>query len=96
MRNDILISDVRFTAAPETLRGTGLRGWASCRLNDLLNLQGLAIRRTRNGDITISFPRRKDEYGTEHQYFEPVNASVRLEIERQVLEAIDLRSMEGQ
>lgn len=93
MRNEIVITDVRFAAAPEALRRTGLHGWASCVMNGLLRLQGIAVRRTRVGDITISFPRRKDDFATEHRYFVPTSAAIGFEIERQVLEALGLRQV---
>lgn len=52
----ISITEVRFTPAPMGWPDKSLLGWASCVVDDAMGVGGLAVRRTREGEITLSFP----------------------------------------
>lgn len=67
-----MVSDVLFTSAPD---GRGLLGYVSCRVDDLL-LDGLALRRTRGGRLTVAFPCRRDRRGRMHPLVRPVGPGV--------------------
>jgi DNA-binding cell septation regulator SpoVG len=82
------ISDVQFTAAPPADVERGLVGFTRLTLNGVLRLDGIAVRRTLEGHMTLSFPARRDRTGREHKLVRPVNAEIGREIEYQVLEAL--------
>jgi hypothetical protein len=83
------VSAVRFTPADKGLRDTGLLGWASILLDGALRAEGIAVRRTRAGTLTLSFPVKDDGYGRRWQYLRPVNEETRQAIEYQVLEQLE-------
>jgi len=82
------ITNVRLTAAPEEEHANGLLGWITCSLNGAIQLDGLALRRTLGGDLSISFPCRKDASGRQHFYSRPLNEEAREEVEWQILRAL--------
>jgi len=88
------LSAVRFTAADADDRRTGLLGWATCVLGDLV-LDGIAVRVTRDRRLTLSFPARRDRSGQQHAFMRPVDDQARRRIEREVLAAIDLADLGG-
>ena len=64
---------------------TGLLGWVSCVVNDTLILDGLTLRRTQAGKLTLSYPDRRDGSGRQHHYLRPVDDRARRDIESQIL-----------
>ena len=91
MRIDIRISDIQFKAAGPNETRRGLHGWISCILNGRVLLDGLTLRRTRSGRTTLSFPSRLDKSGRKHFYIRPLDNAARRVIERQVLQALNIR-----
>lgn len=85
---DLQVSEVRFTAA--TASGDGLEGWVSCLLNGAIRLDGLALRMTREGRRTLSFPARRDRNGVDHPIVRPISTEVRREVEDQIFEALGI------
>ena len=55
-----------------------------------VELDGGTMRRTRGGDLTLSYPSRRDRRGQDHPYLRPRTESARLHIEAQVFEALGL------
>ena len=88
---DLSISEVRFVAATPRLRETGVEGWTSFTLSDRLRVDGVAVRRDREGRRYLAFPARWDESGREHPYLRPLGPADRAEVERQVFEALGNR-----
>lgn len=88
MRDTLRISDVRFVAASAALRATGLLGWATVSLNGEVELGYIAVRRTRAGEIALSFPERSDPSGARHSIVKPLRQSSRDAITAQVLDAL--------
>ena len=90
MRNDhrIVISNVQFTSADPHDVDTGLLGWIRCTLNGSILLDGISLRRTRDGRPTLSFPARFDGAGRQHHYLRPLDDDTRRAIERQVFKAL--------
>lgn len=84
------ISDLRFTPAPRDDQARGLLGWVSLVLDGGLCIDGIALRRTRDGRRALSFPVRHDRSGRQHSLIRPVNAAARRAIEAAVFEALDL------
>jgi|GEM_PF-6664003 len=79
------VSSVRFTRAGPSHRATGLLGWVSCSLG-AVHLDGIAVRRTRDGHRVLSFPRgRGGRFPVR-----PIDDGARLTIEREIFAAIDI------
>lgn len=74
---------VRGTADDER---AGLLGYLSVHVGDLL-LDGLTVRRTAQGRLTLAFPERRDRQGRRHPYFRPVDDAARQRFERAVFAA---------
>ncbi len=88
MADALRIGDVRFVSgSPIDVQG-GLIGWVSCVLNGTIHLDGISLRRTLNGRLTLSFPGRCDRAGRRHYYVRPLDDRSRRDIEHQVLKAL--------
>ncbi len=83
MADEITVGQVQFTRAAPVDRAAGLLGWISCSIG-VVRVDGLAVRRTRDGRLTLSFPRGRGK----RQPVRPVDDRARREIERQVLDAL--------
>lgn len=77
------------TAGPEAAE-SGLLGFVKCRLNGRLQLAGIALRRTRDGRPTLSFPAKTDAAGVRQFVIRPMDDRTRREIEAQVFRALGL------
>jgi DNA-binding cell septation regulator SpoVG len=86
------VSAVRVKWAPENVRRSGLLAWLEVVLDDVLELDGLALRRTTSGDLSVTYPTRRDGAGREHTLVRPLGEAMRRAIERQVVEMIDLEA----
>ena len=86
--NDLHVKVLSFTSAPRHLESRGLLGWISIRIGDEVIIDGIGLRRTRAGDLRLSFPTRKDSHGNQHAVVRPANAEVHQAIERRVLVAL--------
>ncbi len=82
------VSAVIFSRAHHLDRQRGLRGWTSFLLDDALVVEGVAIRRSRDGVLSLSFPEPVDRKGKRRRPVRPVDEEARLAIERQVLSAL--------
>ena len=96
MRNRAIeISGLRFVSATQREQATGLLGWLSFVVNEVLQLDGVTLRRTLSGRLALSFPARRDRSGVEHAFVRPLNQEVRREVESQVLPQLE-RLLAGQ
>ena len=84
----ISITNIQFTAADRNDLETGLLGWISCILDGRLQLDGISLRRTRDGRQTLSFPARRDGIGRQRYFYRPLDNHTREQIERQVFDAL--------
>ena len=84
MSSPLTISNIQFTAGSPAERTTGLLGWVRLRYGDLL-LDGLALRRTRDARLVLSFPRPSKGGGFARQLVGPAGPDVRAQIEADVL-----------
>jgi len=64
------ISEVRVRLVPSG--NDGLLAYASCRLGDYL-LNDIAVRRAKDGNIILTYPRRLSASGRPHYIHSPVN-----------------------
>ncbi len=85
-----LVSGVRFAPAGARDRASGLLGWASFVLGGIVRLDGVSVRRTRRGDLALSFPSRTGSSGQRFPFIRPLGDQIRRDLERQVIDAIDL------
>ena len=87
MSETLRISQTNFTSGSPEERATGLLGWISLIYGDLL-LDGLTLRRTRAGALTIAFPKPTRRSGLARNPVRPVGAAARQRIEAQVIAAL--------
>jgi DNA-binding cell septation regulator SpoVG len=85
------ISRVILAPAARAELGSGLLGWVSFDLDEVLRVDGVALRRRLDGRLTLAFPCRRGRAGESHPYLRPLDAQARSVIERQVFEALGLR-----
>ena len=84
MENDIRLRTwVR--GSDKDIRG-GLLGFVSVFYGDLV-LDGITVRRTADGRLTLSFPQRRDGRGRSHPLFRPVDDAARLRLEKAIFDA---------
>lgn len=95
MTADLGVSEVRLTPAPAAQASTGLVGFASFVVMDLVRLDSIAVRRTRDGRVVLAFPVKHDRAGRQHPLVRPVNDTARQAITRAVIEALQLRLERG-
>lgn len=81
------ISNVRFHPADRAHRATGLLGWLSCEINGLV-VDGITVRRTRQGQLSVSFPKRREAGGRRRTTVRPRDERARAAIEAQVVAAL--------
>lgn len=96
MLNTLKVTSVRMSAAGPDAVESGLLGWVGVELNDTLQLDGLTLRRTLDGRLTLSYPARRDTLGKRHSYVRPLNDTTRRHIERQVFQALGLTERASQ
>jgi len=64
----------------------GLLGFLSLTYGDLI-LDGVTVRRTADGRMTLSWPERRDRHGRAHPYLRPISDEARRRIEHAVFSA---------
>jgi len=82
------LSQVRLISAPEYLVETGLLGWVSFVLYDSIRIHSVQLRRTADGRLALSFPKKIGRDGTKHPIVKPLNDDVRVWMEDAVFRAI--------
>lgn len=93
---DLSMTDPCFTPADRDHQRTGLMGWLAVTVDETLRLDGLALRRTLDGRMTVSFPSRRDSAGREHYYVRPLNVAARLRLERAIRRTFDFNQIDVQ
>lgn len=79
---------VQFTSAPPSDADKGLLGWVRFTLNDIVRIDGVAVRRTLRGRLALAFPAKRDGTGRKRKFVRPVSTEVGREVEYQVLKAL--------
>ena len=77
-----------FSSASTEERENGLFGWLCLEIDRSRVLDGITLRLTQAGNLTLSFPERCDSNGRRHPYIRPLNDQARRDIERKFFEAI--------
>lgn len=83
------VEEARFQDSTPKLAATGLLGWVSFVWGGI-RLDGVSVRRTAEGELTLSYPLREDRRGRTHPTFRPISDEVRREIEEQVFSQLGL------
>ena len=91
MSSPLEVTDVSLHSARPDEAAVGLLGWVSCTVNSSLRLDGITLRRTMDGRLTLSFPARRDRSGREQPYIRPLDRVARREVEYQILRALGLQ-----
>ena len=86
----MLISEIKFTSSGPGEKDAGLLGWVACSLNGTIRLDGLALRKTVDDRLTLSFPARRDSAGHQHFFVRPLSHEARLEIQSQIFSALGI------
>jgi len=86
----LVISDVRFAPAPDRDRAAGLLGYLTFAVDGSLEIDGAALRLTRAGRPTVSYP-APVVGGRRQAVVFPIDRRAQLEVEAQVLAALGLR-----
>ena len=86
MRNakmDITISDVKVRVVDH---GTdGLLGWASCIIAGAIKLDNIAIRRSRDGSLFLTYPAKRTANGDRYNYYNPISVEAANAVQDAVL-----------
>ena len=89
------ITHVTFVRASRRHEREGLLGWVKCVVADTLVLDGIALRRTLAGRLSITFPEREDGAGRRHSYIHPVDRAAAQQIERAIFKALATKVTRG-
>lgn len=87
LRATKILSAIEFTETRERPR-KGLIGFVRFRIAGVFVADSIALRRTRDGRLTLSFPTRRPTRGRPRSILHPLDQSARDEIERVVLHAV--------
>ena len=52
----------------------GLLAWASCVVSGAIKLDNIAIRRSRDGGVFLTYPTKRTAGGDKYHYFNPISA----------------------
>ena len=85
------VGNVRLLPAGPRDRARGLLGWLRFDLDGRLRVQGVALRKTRRGDLRLAYPARDDRWARRHFFLRPLDDRTRRAVERQVLASITRR-----
>jgi len=84
------VANVAFVPAPGAEVRRGLLGWLSFDIDGTWHVDGVMLRRTEGGRLSLSFPSRIDRRGFEHAFLRPTCDRARRAIERAVLAELGL------
>ena len=85
------LSSVHFTPAPDASKDPGLIGYLRLGVGDLM-IDGVTLRRRRDGRPVLSYPKRRDGGGRQHAIVRPRDDQARRAIEAAVLEVLGLET----
>jgi hypothetical protein len=80
----VTLTELRFSPADAEHQKTGLLGWLTFTICCSLRLDGVAVRRTADGRLTLAFPSKIDGSGRKRSLIRPISEEARLEIEDSV------------
>jgi DNA-binding cell septation regulator SpoVG len=63
----------------------GLIGWASCVINGAVYLNNIAIRRSRNGEMMLTYPCKRSQSDQKYFYFNPITREAHRVLDEAIL-----------
>ncbi len=84
------VTFIGIVRASEAEASKGLIGWLTVAINNALLIDGITLRRTKRGALTLSYPERRDRLGERHSVVRPLNDEARRSIETQVFKQLGL------
>jgi DNA-binding cell septation regulator SpoVG len=66
----------------------GLVAWASCILGDAIKLDSIAVRRSHNGSLYLSYPGKRTAGGSTFHYHHPISREAADLVERAIMSRI--------
>ena len=63
----------------------GLLAWASCVVNNSIFLNNIAVRRSRDGSLFLTYPAKRTSGGERYQVFNPISVQAANTIQNAVL-----------
>jgi hypothetical protein len=94
MPEHLAVTDFRLVVASLDDRARGLLFFVSFTYG-ALRIDGVTVRRTRDGRVVLSFPTRHDRSGRQHALIRPLDDETRRALEAQVFSALDLKQETG-
>jgi len=91
---DSITSEMQFNEAKPAQKEKGLLGWVSFNVFDMFRFNALAVKQSREGVASLSYPANTSAAGKQYHYIRPLNDSVRLKVEAEVLGQLGYRTEE--
>jgi DNA-binding cell septation regulator SpoVG len=88
--NTPTLHDFEFIPASRIEQSTGLLGWLKFTIDGTLRVDGVALRRTVTGRLTLAFPNRVSQSGVKRPIVWPPSEEARQAVESQVFEALPI------
>jgi DNA-binding cell septation regulator SpoVG len=85
-----LLSNVVFSPGSPADCALGLLGFVAVTIGQTWRIDGIAVRRTLDGRVVLSFPVKRDRQGRSHPIVHPVHGIARKVITTAVLDALHL------
>jgi len=83
------LTGLNLSPASESDKSRGLLGFIRFRYGDLL-VDGVTLRRTQDGRLTLSYPARRTRSGAEYSFIRPVDDRARRELDAVVFATLGL------
>ncbi len=89
------LDSVGFTKGNDDDVRSGLLGFITLGIGGMWLVDGVTLRRTEHGKLSLSFPCRKDSSGRRHPLIRPLDATARRAIENAVFAALGVNEEAG-
>ncbi len=91
MKQTLDVQSIRFTPSGAADRDRGLLGYLAFNLGEV-RIDGVALRRTLEGKLTLSYPQRSRGRGRTFPIVRPLNENARVQLEGQILNSLRAQS----
>lgn len=77
------VSEVKIRLVDEG--ADGLLGWASCVVNGAIYLNNIAVRRSRSGELILTYPCKRSQSEAKYFYFNPITREAHRVLDEAIL-----------
>ena len=84
------LTAITLSSASDRDADAGLLAYVSVELDGLVRIDGVTLRLTEEGQLSLSFPSRTSRRGTKHSLVRPTDRAARHAIERAVFHALGI------